>query len=360
MIASSRETAVILANGLYPTSFAKTAHGLVRGPCRYRLVGVIDDSCAGEDAGELLDGERRGIPVFGSVATMLEEIDSKPDYCVIGIATSGGVMIPELRTDLVEAARAGISLVSGLHQRLEDDPELAGLTENRGARIIDIRSPRPTAELSFWSGEVLSLTTPRIAVLGTDCAIGKRTTCSLLLQALRDAGLRVEMIYTGQTGWLEGHRHGFILDATPNDFVCGELEAAILACQRESEPDVILIEGQSSLRNPMGPCGSEFILAGGAKGVILQHAPARQYFDELEELGCRIPPIGDEIQLIRLLGAEVWAVTLNEENMTVQEAEEARSRLAAELGIPVMLPLREDLEDLVEVVKRRINRGTAS
>jgi uncharacterized NAD-dependent epimerase/dehydratase family protein len=317
-------------------------------------VGVIDASCVGEDAGELLDGRHRDIPVFKSVMKMLEEIDSKPDHCVIGIATSGGVMLPELRADLVEAARAGITLVSGLHQRLADDSELASLAELHGARIIDVRSPRPTAELSFWSGEVLGLATPRIAVLGTDCAIGKRTTCSLLLNALREIGVRAEMIYTGQTGWLEGHRYGFILDATPNDFVCGELEAAILACQRETEPDVILIEGQSSLRNPMGPCGSEFILAGGAKGVILQHAPAREYFDELEELGCRIPSIEEEIDLIRLLGAEVWAVALNEENLAAEEAEEARSRLAEELDIPVVLPLHEDIGGLAKIIKDRI------
>jgi uncharacterized NAD-dependent epimerase/dehydratase family protein len=167
------------------------------------------------------------------------------------------------------------------------------------------------------------------------------------------------MVYTGQTGWLEGHRYGFIFDATPNDFVCGELESAILACDRECEPEVILIEGQSSLRNPSGPCGSELILAGGAKGVILQHAPARTFFDELEELGRRIPPIEEEIDLIRLLGAEVWAVTLNQENMAAREAEEARSRLAVELGIPVFLPLREDLGGLAEIIKQRIGSERA-
>lgn len=350
-------TAVILANGLYRTTFAKTAHGLVRGPCRYRLVGVIDASCAGEDAGALLDGRKREIPVFESVTAALDSLATKPDYCVIGVATSGGVMPRELRADLAEAARAGISLVSGLHQRLAHDSELASLADSHGAQIIDIRRPRPPTELSFWSGEVLGLATPRIAVLGTDCAIGKRTTCSLLLRALQDAGVRAEMIYTGQTGWLEGRRFGFILDATPNDFVCGELETAILACQRETEPEVILIEGQSALRNPMGPCGSEFILAGGARAVILQHAPAREYFDELEELGCRIPPIAEEIELIRLLGAEVLAVTLNQEEMSAEEAEEARSRLAVELGIPVVLPLRDDLHALVEVVERWIASG---
>ena len=67
-----RETAVILANGLFRTPFAKTAHGLVRGPCRYRIVGIIDNGCAGEDAGELLDGRRRDIPIFESVTKNLE------------------------------------------------------------------------------------------------------------------------------------------------------------------------------------------------------------------------------------------------------------------------------------------------
>jgi uncharacterized NAD-dependent epimerase/dehydratase family protein len=355
----SLETAVILANGLFRTPFAKTAHGLVRGPSRYRVVGIIDASCAGEDAGELLDGRARGIPVFESVSKMVESLEARPDYCVIGVATSGGVMPPELRADLVDAAQAGISLVNGLHQLLADDRELVDITQRQGAQIIDVRRPRPTSELNFWTGEVLSLETPRVAILGTDCAIGKRTTGSLLVNACRDAGLHAEMIFTGQTGWLQGYPYGFILDATPNDFVCGELESAILACQRETEPDLIFIEGQSSLRNPSGPCGSELILAGGADGVILQHAPARQFFDELEDLGRRIPPIEEEIDFIGLLGAEVWAVTLSEEGMVSEDSEEVRLRMAEKLGIPVVLPLRDDLNDLVEIIKNRIDPGRA-
>ena len=352
-----RETAVILANNTFQTPYAKTAHGLVRGPSKYRIVGVIDRSCPGEDAGEVLDGASRGIPIFESVEAVVETIDPRPDHCIVGVATSGGALPPELRADLVEAARAGLSLVSGLHQLLSDDDELVRLTTDRGAGIIDIRRPRPTAALRFWTGEVLGLETPRIAVLGTDCAIGKRTTCSLLLGACRERGINAEMVFTGQTGWLQGHRHGFIFDATPNDFVCGELERAILDCQRDTDPEVILLEGQSSLRNPAGPCGSEFLLPGGAKGVILQHAPARPFFDELEELGYRIPSVAEEIALIQLLGAEVLAVTINEESLTPRTAEEARSGLAEELGVPVVLPLRDDPGTLVEIVKSRTVGG---
>ncbi len=110
-------------------------------------------------------------------------------------------------------------------------------------------------------------------MLGTDCALGKRTTTRMLVEACRRAGLRAEWIYTGQTGWLQGAPFGFILDATANDFVSGELEHAIVSCARERSPDVIFLEGQSALRNPSGPCGSELLLSAGARGVVLQHAP---------------------------------------------------------------------------------------
>jgi uncharacterized NAD-dependent epimerase/dehydratase family protein len=103
------------------------------------------------------------------------------------------------------------------------------------------------------------------------------------------------MIYTGQTGWMQGGRYGFIFDCTPNDFVSGEVEHAILTCFEEQHPDVMFIEGQSSLRNPSGPCGSEFLVSGEARYVVLQHAPARKYFDDNEKAGCLIPPLGSEV-----------------------------------------------------------------
>ena len=96
-------------------------------------------------------------------------------------------------------------------------------------------------------------------MLGTDCALGKRTTARFLLEACRAVGLSTELIYTGQTGWMQGAPFGFILDSVPNDFVSGELEHAIVSCWKERRPELILLEGQSALRNPSGPCGSEFL-----------------------------------------------------------------------------------------------------
>ena len=56
------ERAIILSNGLFGSVFAKTTHGLLRGPSRYEIIGVIDPNYAGQDAGYALDGQHRGIP----------------------------------------------------------------------------------------------------------------------------------------------------------------------------------------------------------------------------------------------------------------------------------------------------------
>ena len=97
------------------------------------------------------------------------------------------------------------------------------------------------------------------------------------------------MIYTGQTGWIQGARYGIVLDAIVNDFVPGELEHAIVRCDREVEPDLIVIEGQSCLRNPSGPCGAEMLLSAAARGVVLQHAPGRDYLEGQRRTGSADP-----------------------------------------------------------------------
>ena len=190
--------------------------------------------------------------------------------------------------------------------------------------------------------------------MGTDCAIGKRTTSRFVWETCNANGIKTEMIFTGQTGWMQGYRHGFIFDATPNDFIGGEIERVIMECDRESSPDLILIEGQSSLMNPSGPCGSEFLLSGNVKGVILQHAPARIYFEDLEDVGCLIPPLEKEIELIRMFGAEVLAITLNEENMDNSKMRTYQKQLEGKLSIPVTRPLKNGIEPLIPVIREFI------
>ncbi len=348
-------TALVLTNNQLGKSPAKTTHGLIRGTSRYRIVGVIDQHSAGRDAGEVLDGKPRNIPVFASLDQAVRET-SKPDYCLIGVATKGGKLPPEMQTIVAEALKRGISVVNGLHEAIGEKPELAALAARSGARILDIRKPKPKDQLHFWTGSIRRVTCPRVAVLGTDCNLGKRTTARLLTEGCCKAGLKAEMIYTGQTGWMQGGRYGFIFDCTPNDFVSGEVEHAIVTCFDEQQPDVIFVEGQSALRNPSGPCGAEFLVSGEARYVVLQHAPARRYYDDNEHAGALIPSLASEIELIRFYGAEVIAVTLNTLGLTEEQSAGWQRKLEAELGLPVVRPLEDGVEQLVKLTREIIYR----
>jgi uncharacterized NAD-dependent epimerase/dehydratase family protein len=358
--------AVVLAPGAFASDRAKTAHGLVRGSDRFDVVAVIDPSAAGNDAGLLLDGHRNGIAIYATLGEALQGAPRRPDTCIVGMAVAGGLMPPVIKDLLLEAAASGLTLVNGLHELCADDPEIAAAAARGGARIIDVRRPRPVRQLRFWTGAIARVRAPRVAVLGTDCSLGKRTTARMLVQACNRAGLRAEMIYTGQTGWMQGGRYGFVLDSTPNDFVAGELEGAIVACDDEQRPDVIIIEGQSALRNPSGPCGSEMLVSAGARGVILQHAPARSAFKGLP--GWEIPPLDDELELIRLYGARVLAIALNGDRCAPAGLGQEARRLEARLAVPVVRPLADAAEDggpgaeiarLVPVVRKYLDTEAA-
>jgi uncharacterized NAD-dependent epimerase/dehydratase family protein len=346
-----KAAAVVLCPGLLRTPNGKTAHGLIRGGERFEVVALLDETCAGRDAGEVLDGKKRGIPIVASLAEALTLPGPKIEWCVVGVATHGGALTPPIRALLREAARAGLSLVNGLHEFAGDDPDIRDALARTGARVVDVRRPKPKNEMRFWTGEVANLPAPRLAVLGMDCAIGKRTTARMLVEEAGRAGIRAEMISTGQTGWMQGARFGIVLDSIPNDFVSGELEGAILECHRTLRPDLLVLEGQSSLRNPSGPCGAELLLSAAARGAILQHAPARKFFDGYEGR-FPIPTIESEIELVASYGARTLAVALNGAGLSAADLAREAERLAAKLGIPVVRPLEEGVGALVPVLRR--------
>jgi uncharacterized NAD-dependent epimerase/dehydratase family protein len=339
--------AILLTNGLYDTEDAKTAHGLVRESNRYKIAGVIDHVFAGNDAGVLLDSQHRNIPVY---ATVTEAMAVNPEVCIVGVATSGGIFPGTLLNEVKEAIGLKLDIVNGLHDHLNDRPEIKALAAKNNVQLIDIRRPKRLHELHFWTGKIFEMNTPVVAVIGTDCALGKRTTTRFVMNACNNAGMNTQMIYTGQTGWLQGGKYGFIFDSTLNDFVSGELEHAILTCNEETNPDVIFIEGQSALRNPTGPCGSELLISGNAKSVILVTAPKRKYYEH-EPVWGEIPSLASEIELIKQFGSTVIAIAINTEHCNHEEAFMFQKQYENQFGIPVMLPLQEGCEKIVPVIK---------
>ena len=349
-----KDKAIVITNGFLGKLQAKTCHGLLRGTDRFEILAVIDSGKAGQDAGEVMDGQALGIKVYESIKAYLDQDDEKPVYCVVGVAVEGGLLPENFRQELYFAIEQGISIVCGLHTLLSEDPEFARRAKKAGVELIDVRKPRPFHKLHFWTGKIYKVKTPRIAVLGIDCAVGKRTTCRWIMEACNAQGIKTEMIYTGQTGWLQGTKYGFIFDSTLNDFIGGEIERAIVECAEQSKPDLILVEGQSALRNPSGPCGAEFILSGDINHIVLQHAPGRTYYDDDERIGVPLPPIESEIELIRMYGAEVLAVTLSEEGLSEIEMLHFKKELEIKTNIPVIRPLKEGVENLIPLIEHLI------
>jgi uncharacterized NAD-dependent epimerase/dehydratase family protein len=245
---------------------------------------------------------------------------------------------------------------SGLHDFLSEDPDIAQLAARQEIKIRDVRKPPSRNTLHFFTGKIEEVTAAKIAVLGTDSAIGKRTTAWILLDALHAAGLKGEMIGTGQTAWMQGVRYGMILDSLVNDYVSGEIEHALWTAWKENDPDVIIIEGQGSLMNPAYPGGFEILAAGRPDAVVLQHAPARKEYDGFP--GHPLHPLEKQIQAIEIIsGRPVVAVTVNHENLEKAEIPMVCAEITKITGLPVCDVLLEGVGQVIESLKPFLGKG---
>jgi uncharacterized NAD-dependent epimerase/dehydratase family protein len=348
-----RGNAIIYSEGAFGTPNGKTAHGLVRRTDRYRVLSVVDSRHAGNDAGMFLDGRSRGIPVYGRVEEAAEKAIQSghpATHLVIGLAPDGGRLSAEARGDVMKAIRLGLNVDSGLHDFLGEDTEVAALAQSFGTKIRDVRKPPPRKELHFFTGKIEAVTSLKIAMLGTDSAVGKRTTAWILRDALGAAGHSAELIGTGQTAWMQGVRYGIILDSLINDFVSGEIEHAVWTAWKEVQPDVILLEGQGSLMNPAYPGGFEILAAGRPDVIVLQHAPARKDYDGFP--GYPLHPLERQIQVIELLSDRpVVAVTVNHENLDNKDIPRICADITRSTGLPACDVLLEGALAVLEALK---------
>jgi uncharacterized NAD-dependent epimerase/dehydratase family protein len=344
--------AIIYCEGAFKTSNGKTAHGLVRRTSRYNITGVVDSNCANMDAGTILDNTPRGIPIFSTTKEAYDasiEKNMTATHLVVGLAPDGGRLSQKNRNDLIAGIELGLNIDSGLHDFLSEDPKISNLAKEKKVKIRDIRKPPLKDTLHFFSGKIEEVESFKVAILGTDSAVGKRTTAWILLDALISAGFSVEMIGTGQTAWMQGANYCIVFDSLINDFVTGEIEHAIWSAWNDSKPRVIIIEGQGSLMNPAYPGGFEILAAGRPDVVILQHAPARKEYDGFP--GYPIHPIDVQIEAIELISAKpVIAVCVNHENLTSEEAHAVCNEITKKTGLPAVDVMMEGAGRLVQIL----------
>jgi len=340
--------AIVYCAGAFNTPSGKTAHGLVRFTERYQVLAVIDPVYAGKDARGVLDGVLTGIPVVEDLAEAMLTAGKHggAEVFVIGLAPDGGRLPDDAREVVKQAVQLGLHVDSGLHDFLSDDPIVTAKAKERNVRIRDIRKPPERKDLHFFSGKIEEVDCLKLAVLGTDSAIGKRTTAWIIVHGLRKAGHKAEMIGTGQTAWMQGAKYSIILDSLINDFVSGEIEHAVHEAWKNEQPDVIILEGQGSLMNPAYPGGFELLAAGRPDYVILQHAPKRLEYDGFP--GYIMHPLDHQIKAIEFIsGRKVIAVTVNHEMMQPEEIPEACAMITHQTGLPAFDVLHDGPEGLM-------------
>ena len=256
---------------------------------------------------------------------------------VIGVAQSGGAIEPAWVPVLCEALEAGLDIVSGMHARLEEIPDVAVVARRCHRRLVNVREP----PRGLPTGTGRKRPGLRLLTVGTDCALGKKYTALSLTREFRRRGLNAEFRATGQTGILIAGS-GIPIDAVVADFVSGAAEVLT----PDAAPDHWdLVEGQGSLFHPAFAAVSLGLLHGTQPDVIVMaHQHGRERILSLPSYAT--PAIPEAIELTLALGRrtnpQVRCAGLSLNTATLDESH-ARRLLAehrARLGLPVADPMR--------------------
>ena len=325
----------------------KVANGLARHSDKYNIVGIVASSKAGLDAGEYLDGKENGIPIFTSMADALRKLAFVPKFFIYGIAPLASFLDESQRNVLFAAMLEGMDIVNGLPEFLSEDAEFIDMAVECGVRIHDIRKPPARSKLHNFNGSILNLDTPVITVLGTDCAVGKRTTTVRLVEALKQKGINAVFIATGQTGLLQGAKYGVAVDVLSSGFSTGEVEHAVMTAEDTERPDIIVVEGQGALSHPAFTSTAAILRGACPDAIIVQHPPRRTNHCDFPAIP--MPTLASEIELIELFSkTRVVAITLNHEDMTDAEVADTTLDYEKRYGLPVTDVLKNGCDKLIQ------------
>jgi len=342
-----KSRALVYADRLFRCADGKTAHGLVRYSKKYDIACVVDTTLPPGDAATFLDPQKQGIPLLNNLNKAYKS--TQPDTFIIGAVSEGGVLPKGYDKAVLWALSKGMNVVSGLHQFLSDEPRFINLAKKNHCTITDVRKIFRDHR-RFYTGDITTVPSTRIALLGTDSAIGKRTIAVLLVEELKRRGRTADMIFTGQTGWLQGWPHGVVMDALINDFVSGGIEGAILDSWKDLKPEFMIIEGQGSLVHPFFPGGFEILAAGQIHGFLLVDAPKRPHLDGFP--GYPMPDPKRVVRIAELLTSKsLLGIGINHEHMTKNDINAAKKNYKKIFHVPVSDPLTEGVGELVDAVE---------
>lgn len=336
----SRPAAAIATFGRLAELDAKMAHGILR-YCDH-IACVLDEQHAGRRLPEIVPYVERDVPV---VASLEEALRLGVEELVIGAAPPGGAAGPGMLVLAAAALERGLWVVSGLHERLAELPELARWSE----RIVELRHREIGAYVG--TGAAATLSTNVILTVASDCASGKMTAGLELWKGLRSRGRDAVFVATGQTGmYIAGG--GAAIDAVISDFLAGVVEQLVL---EHAGHEFVIVEGQGSILHPAYSAVSLGLLHGAAPSMLLFcHDLARKRLAYFEP---EIRAPSEEIALLEQLAAHqragrVVGVCAMTRGLDAATARRAMRELEDRLGVPVAQPLGADFGRIVERIAR--------
>ena len=244
-------------------------------------IGFIDDDV--KKQGKQFCGHM----VSESLEKCLKDTDAKSLVIMLPIGAEGTAL-----KYAVQAIDAGLNVVTSFRSlSVDDNPSLIKFAESKNVTIKEI-SPRLDIVEDFAgvapkkSCEILPKISynpkaPVIFVGGTSQECGKRTTSKMLGIAAKERGLNPAIISTDEMGLEEPTDFNFRAGSLSAMDVPAAILAAIKYVEEKKNPDIIFIEGQSSLTekgNPHPRGLSAAILIGAAPdAVIVGHRPNHPY-----------------------------------------------------------------------------------
>lgn len=267
---------------------------------------------------------------------------------VLGTANSGGKLPAHWINSIKTAIRAGLNVANGLHQGLNDIPELVELAAEHNVQLFDVRHMQP--ELDTGTGKKRSGN--RILTVGTDCSVGKMYTSLALESAMRELDLKADFRATGQTGVLVAGA-GIAIDAVIADFISGAVEALAPA---NDDDHWDIIEGQGSLYHPSF-AGVSMGLIHGAQAHLLvmchelgrphmRHLP-HQFMPTLRQcLDTNLAAASLTSPDVRIAG-----FSLNTSAVSEEEAKIALAEISEEFGVPATDPVRFGIKNIAQWIR---------
>jgi len=285
-----------------------------------------------------------------SVSTGIEQLNIKQaaeqgaKSFILGFANSGGVLDKKWLPYILEAMDNGMDIVSGLHDKLTDFPEIVAKAEQTNQQLLDIRHPKA----DFITGTGVKRSGKRLLTVGTDCSVGKMYTSLSLEKSMIKHKMNVDFRATGQCGILIAGT-GIAIDCVISDFLSGAAESLSPAA---SDDHWDIIEGQGSLSHPAFAGVSLGLLHGSQPdALVICHDLNRSHMRGVPT--SQFPSIATTITLnlqaaqLTNPNAKVVGITVNTSSVSIEEGQRICSQLSEEFSLPCVDPLRDSADSIV-------------